>query len=87
MLVLGAGGGGEVLNALYHDSASVDAVELNPQVIELVEREHGDLAGHIYASDLAYPVRLHIAETRGFIRSTVEKYDLIQMVLPDPTAL
>lgn len=83
MLVLGAGGGGEVLNALYHDSASVDAVELNPQVIELVEREHGDLAGHIYASDLAYPVRLHIAETRGFIRSTVEKYDLIQMVLPD----
>ncbi|MBI1925154.1 SAM-dependent methyltransferase [Candidatus Poribacteria bacterium] len=83
VLVLGAGGGGDVLNALYHNAASIDAVELNPQVIELVEREHGDFAGHIYAPDSRYPVRVHIAEGRGFVRSTPKKYDLIQIALLD----
>ena len=82
-LVLGAGGGGDVLNALYHDAASVDAVELNPQVIELVEGKHGDFAGHIYAPDSPYPVQVHVAEARGFVRSTAKQYDLIQIALLD----
>ena len=37
VLVLGAGGGAPILLALYHQAARVDAVELNPQVIELVD--------------------------------------------------
>lgn len=32
VLILGAGGGADVLQALYHQSLTVDAVELNPQV-------------------------------------------------------
>ena len=55
VLVLGAGGGGDVLSALYHSAVSVDAVELNPQVLELVGKEHNDFAGHIYAPDSPYP--------------------------------
>ena len=83
VLVLGAGGGGDVLNALYHNAASVDAVEVNPQVIDVVERLHGDFAGHIYAMNSTYPVRVHIDEPRGFIRSRGPKYDLIQIALFD----
>ncbi|MCZ6676967.1 MAG: SAM-dependent methyltransferase, partial [Candidatus Poribacteria bacterium] len=83
VLVLGAGGGGDILNALYHNAASVDAVELNPQVVDLVEREHGDFAGHIYAPDSTYPIQVHISEARGFVRSTAKKYDLIQIALLD----
>ena len=83
VLVLGAGGGGDVLNAVYHKAGSVDAVELNPLVIDLIEQAHGDFSGSIYALDSAYSVRVHIAEARGFVRSTAEKYDLIQIALLD----
>ena len=83
VLVLGAGGGGDVLNAIYHNAGSVDAVELNPQVINLVTQTHGNFAGDIYAPNSDYPVRVHIAEARGFVRFTDEKYDLIQIALLD----
>ena len=83
VLVLGAGGGGDVLNALYHGAVSVDAVELNPQVLELVAKEHNDFAGHIYAPDSPYPVQVYAAEARGFVRATTKRYDLIQIALLD----
>ncbi len=83
VLVLGAGGGGDVLNALYHGAVSVDAVELNPQVLELVAEEHNDFAGQIYAPDSPYPVQVHVAEARGFVRATTKRYDLIQIALLD----
>ena len=83
VLVLGAGGGGDVLNALYHGAVSVDAVELNPQVLELVAKEHKDFAGHIYAPDSPYPVQVHVAEARGFVRAATKQYDLIQIALLD----
>ena len=83
VLVLGAGGGGDVLNALYHGAVSVDAVELNPQVRELVAEEHNGFAGHIYAPDSPYPVQIHVAEARGFVRGTTKRYDLIQIALLD----
>jgi hypothetical protein len=83
VLVLGAGGGGDVLNALYHGAVSVDAVELNPQVLELVAKEHKDFAGHIYGPDSPYPVQVHVAEARGFVRAATKQYDLIQIALLD----
>ncbi len=83
VLVLGAGGGGDVLNALYHGAVSVDAVELNPQVFELVAKEHKDFAGDIYAPDSPYPVQVHVAEARGFVRAATKQYDLIQIALLD----
>ena len=36
VLVLGAGGGTDVLFAIYHGARAIDAVELNPQVTELL---------------------------------------------------
>ena len=83
VLVLGAGGGSDVLNALYHNADSVDAVELNPQVIDLFTRQQQDFSGQILAPIASYPVNVHIAEARGFIRSTREKYDLIQITMLD----
>ena len=83
VLVLGAGGGGDVLSALYHGAVSVDAVELNSQVLELVAKEHNNFAGYIYAPDSPYPVQVHVAEARGFVRATTKRYDLIQIALLD----
>jgi MFS family permease len=49
VLVLGAGAGSDVLQALYHGSAAVDAVELDRNVTDLVRSRFGDYAGNLYA--------------------------------------
>jgi SAM-dependent methyltransferase len=71
--IVGAGGGSEVLNALAHGAEEVTAVELNPQLVELV-RELGGPYGHPR-------VRVVTAEARRFIRESNEQYDAIQLAL------
>ena len=80
VLIVGAGGGGEVLTALYHGAALVNAVELNPQVVNLVKDEYAEFSNWIYSHPL---VRVFIKEGRGFIQSTRDEYDLIQIALLD----
>ena len=80
VLIVGAGGGGEVLTALYHGAALVNAVELNPQVVNLVKDEYAEFSNRIYSHPL---VRVFIKEGRGFIQSTRDEYDLIQLALLD----
>ncbi len=80
VLILGAGGGADVLLARYHGARSIDAVELNPQMAALVARDFADFAGHIYGADGA---RVHIAEARNYVARTTELYDLIQLALLD----
>jgi hypothetical protein len=80
VLVLGAGGGNDVLLALYHGAAAVDAVELNPQMSELVSSTYADFAGNIYADPR---VRLFTREARGFVAQSHDTYDLIHIGLLD----
>ncbi|UUZ71968.1 hypothetical protein LP415_25450 [Polaromonas sp. P1(28)-8] len=49
VLVLGAGAGADVLQAYHHGASQIDAVELNPQVVDLVRRRFADYAGGIYS--------------------------------------
>ncbi len=83
VLVLGAGGGADVLQALTHGAATVDAVELDPETVRLVETVHGDFAGHLYSRP---EVRVRVAEARGFVAGTARRWDLIQMPLLDSLA-
>jgi hypothetical protein len=80
VLVIGAGGGSEVLQALWHGAEKIDAVEINPQTLELVSRRYAAFSGNIYNRE---NVRLHTAEARGFIASSNAQYDLIQMAMVD----
>ena len=80
VLVLGAGGGGDVLLALYHGARSVDAVELNPQMSGLVTHTYADFAGHLYARPR---VSLHTKEARGFVAQSDGGYDLVHIGLLD----
>jgi SAM-dependent methyltransferase len=80
VLVLGAGGGADVLQALYHRARHVDAVELNPQVVELVNGEFADFTGAPY---LLPGVTVHNSEARGFVAAGKKRYDLIQVALLD----
>jgi spermidine synthase len=80
VLVLGAGGGSEVLQALYHGVPEVHAVELNPQMVQLVRRDYARFAGSLYTDPR---VHVHVAEARGFVAGSTQRYDLIQVALLD----
>ncbi len=80
VLVLGTGGGAEVLRALRHGAAAVDAVELNPDVPDLVREVLGADAGAAWESGT---VRTHVADARSFAARAPERWDLIQIALVD----
>jgi spermidine synthase len=80
ILILGAGGGAEVLQANYHGAGHIDAVELNPQIVDLVRKKYRAFAGELYT---AANVDVHITEARGFVSGSNERYDLIQIALLD----
>ncbi len=85
VLILGAGGGSDVLLALYHGSGRIEGVELNPQIIELAQKDYGQFTGNLY--DLPQ-VRAHVGEARGFLEalSPQEQFDIIQISLLDSLA-
>lgn len=83
VLVIGAGGGADVLQARYHNVPLIDAVESNPQIVRIVRDSYGAFSGGIYD---APDVRVHTTNPRGYIARTDERYDLIQITLHDAIA-
>ena len=83
VLILGAGGGADVLLALYNGAGKIDAVELNPQMTDLVTNTYADFAGHLYDDDR---ISVHTQEARGFVARSNDQYDLIQVALLDSFA-
>jgi spermidine synthase len=83
VLILGAGGGTDVLLALYNGAARIDAVELNPQMTELVKVTYADFAGHLYDDSR---VTVYTKEARGFVAQSSDQYDLIHVGLLDSFA-
>jgi SAM-dependent methyltransferase len=84
VLVLGAGGGTDVLFALYHGARSVDAVELDARTVQLVGDRFADFTGHLYENGR---VTVHVAEARGFVARSDRRFDLIQVSLTDSFAV
>ena len=80
VLVLGAGGGAEVLRALHHGASAVDAVELNPDVLAIVRDVVADKPGAAWEGE---SVRTHVADARSFAARSSERWDLIQIALVD----
>jgi len=80
VLVLGAGGGSDVLLARYQGARSINAVEVNPQMMDLVRRDFAGFAGPVFDPP---DVRIHLAEARSFVARSREHFDLIQISLLD----
>jgi spermidine synthase len=78
VLVVGAAGGMDVLQAKHLGAGSIQAIELDPQVIDLLNNDFGTFAGNLYRQP---NVQLHIGEGRGFIEQHDNRYELIQLTL------
>lgn len=81
-LVIGPGGGSDVLAALASGSKKVTAVELNPLMIQFV-RHYGARAGNIYSRP---DVEVIQSEGRNFISRTDRKFDVIFLGFVDSWA-
>ena len=81
-LVIGPGGGSDVIVALGSGSRKVTAVELNPLMIEFV-RHYGDRAGNLYNRP---EVEVIQSEGRNFISRTDRKFDVIFLGFVDTWA-
>lgn len=80
ILVVGAGGGSSILQAKLHQTESIETVELNPQVINLVANEYSEFAGGLYSSP---DTMIRISEARGYVSQRQKRFDLIQIALLD----
>ncbi|HUU02036.1 MAG TPA: hypothetical protein VM425_11375 [Myxococcota bacterium] len=74
VLVVGSGGGREVLMALKDGASAVWAVEINPAINRLVAEIMADFTGHIYADTRVTAVT---DEARSYIRRSAEHYQVI----------
>ncbi len=83
-LVIGPGGGRDLVSALVFGAGRVDGVEINPIIANDVMRgQFGEYSGGIYTQP-----RVHIAvdDGRSFVRRSPDKYDVIQASLVDTWA-
>jgi len=80
VLIVGAGGGVDVLAALAAGARRVDAVELNPAIVRAGREDYAAFNGGVFRRP---GVHLYTAEGRSFVRGSGRRYDLIQLSLVD----
>ena len=69
-----------MLRAIRHGASSIDAVELDPRIVEVMTQQLADFTGDIYSQP---GVTLHVAEARAFVARSQARYDLVQVALVD----
>jgi hypothetical protein len=74
VLVLGAGGGQDVMQALALGARAVDAVELDPRRLQLMRDDYARYTDHLFNDPR---VRTFVAEPRAFVRASAARYGLI----------
>lgn len=83
VLVVGTGGGRDVLSALVFDQKSVLGVEINRAILDAVNQKYGDFSGHL---DKNPKVRFINDEARSTVARLKEKFDFIQVSFIDTSA-
>jgi spermidine synthase len=82
--IIGPGGGVDVLRAIANGSPSVTGIEINPIIATTVMRErYADYSQHLYQRP---DVHIHVTDGRSFVRSTTQRFDVVQMTLVDTWA-
>jgi SAM-dependent methyltransferase len=82
VLIIGAGSGNDISRALDWGVKHIDAVEIDPVIQKLGERDH---PMHPYQNH--EQVTVHLDDGRNFLRTPGKKYDLIIYALVDSLVL
>src|SRR5664279_3214020 len=81
VLIIGAGSGSDVAIALSKGAKHIDAVDIDPRLMEIGQEKNPD---HPYDNPR---VTRYVNDGRAFLQTTDNKYDLILFALPDSLAL
>ncbi len=83
VLIVGPGGGIDVLNALQHGATSVTAVEVNRTEVALMRGPYAEYSGGVYLDP-----RVHVFEdeARSFVRRSSDRYDVLAITVVDSFA-
>lgn len=83
-LVIGTGGGRDLLSALVFGASRVDGVEINPIIVnDVMRKRFREYSGSIYD----HPnVHIAVEDGRSFVRRSSNHYDIIQASLVDTWA-
>ena len=82
--IIGPGGGVDVLRAVANGSQRAVGIEINPIIVNGVMRgRFADYAHHLY--DIP-EIEMHVSDGRSWIRSSHERFDVVQMTLVDTWA-
>ena len=81
VLVIGAGSGNDIDHALHFGVGRVDAVEIDPAILDIGIHNNPD---HPYQDPRVIP---HVDDGRHFLRTTDRKYDLVVYALVDSLIL
>lgn len=82
--IIGPGGGVDVMRAVANGSPNVTGIEINPTIANNVMRgRYADYSFHLYDQP---QVHIHVQDGRSYIRSSHERYDVVQMTLVDTWA-
>lgn len=83
IMVIGSGGGRDILSALYFNQSSVVGIEINQDIIDVVNNVYGDFTGHL---DRNPKVSFVADEARSYITRREDRFDIIQISLIDTWA-
>lgn len=83
VLIIGVGGGADIINALVNGAKNVTGAELNPVTIDLITNKYRDYTGGIYSRP---DVNIIPSEGRHFVRSSGRLFDLLQITGVDTEA-
>ncbi|MBU4292804.1 MAG: hypothetical protein KJ770_01960, partial [Actinobacteria bacterium] len=84
MLIIGPGGGREVLLGLVNKVGNITAVEVNKDFVDIV-KDYKNYNGGIYNGGIYTDfknVDVIVREGRDFIRNTKDKFDIIMLTIP-----
>jgi len=85
VLIIGPGGGIDVLTALYYHARHITAVEINPLIVnDLMRDRYREYSGGLYTD--YEQVLVVVGEGRNVIARSKEKYDVIQLSQVDTWA-
>jgi hypothetical protein len=80
VLVIGPGGGRDILASLVFNQPEIHAAEINPAVREAVNNRFGDFTGHL---DRLPQVHYAVSEGRNYIERSKQLFDIIVISLVD----